>query len=168
MDLYRNYLALHDSIVNSFKNYKVSIRTFELPEVDYTDIDSAIRNINWTISMLKLSSGGFAYENLIRDQNEALFDYRHHYLHMAILKLPKDKHVVVITTNVLPPASVRKDFDAKIINLSNNPSEEIVSTGTENEFEWIAFCPRGIAFKTLYKIFDLWNGDPRHAETKYL
>lgn len=167
-DMYRNYYTLYQKTVQSFKGFHASIKLYELPEIDYTDIEKALQEIKWNISLLQFGKYGGAYDKLLRDQEEALFDCRHRYVQEVISHLPKDKHVVIVTTGKSLYANQKKEFNLGAIDLSKEPSNQIVAIYFGEFYEWIAFCPRQMNYYDLYKVFDLWKGDPRCAETRYL
>lgn len=165
---YNGYLNVVKRLSSDLGEKSSMLTVFELPKIDYSDLEEATRDLRHTCSRLCIGRSGGAYEKLFYQKDLILEDMRHDTLRKAIHSVPKDKRVLVIRTGYLPIKHRRDKFDSEVEELASNPSNRLISIKMGDFYEWLGFAPSCMNYDDLYEIVDKWHADPRRIEISYI
>ena len=175
MDLTEKMNERYEKYLNVFKRVARDLGTrgeklimFQLPDIDYSNLNDAILALKVTCSKLCFGKRGGAFEELFFQKDMIAEDIRGDILSKAVANVPKDKHVIVVKTGYMPLKHRRDKFDSEVESLAKNPTNQLVSIKMGDFYEWLGFAPAFMKYDDLYGIVDNWRADPKQIEVSYI
>ena len=175
MDLTEKMNERYEKYLNVFKRVARDLGTrgeklimFQLPDIDYSNLNDAILALKVTCSKLCFGKRGGAFEELFFQKDMIAEDIRGDILSKAVANVQKDKHVIVVKTGYMPLKHRRDKFDSEVESLAKNPTNQLVSIKMGDFYEWLGFAPAFMKYDDLYGIVDNWRADPKQIEVSYI